>query len=1406
MAIWFQLPTIWSWFWKKEEEKEQFMSKAPTASNTSSISKNTQPTASNKANVMPREPMMSYYIEWTIMPWVTDNTANNLKTYAKANSSSPQEEKLMLNDMYQEAVKLQQRKAYEKDREETKAEMVQKSLKATNPEEKKSLTTAVKLANLSDVIREAASQQWFDAYGMNDKDLVAWFGENNPDKQETIVSYLNWEIDSVELGKQIWAIPAKYSEEEILGMEEILWDRLDILKEDALNEGIEEWTEEYYDAMKEYSDRMAQEDKWFFEKFNDWYTHIADEITGWITGAMNLVGKLWERWKMSNAVVAMVADKKGMTNAAATAWLLAHPTDMQWFNDEYEKNPEWFAEYETTVSQDLLEVWEWAMATSWAAMPVATAWITALWATDWWEVVLWWLWQAITRWWRQVNRIVWLSDFRESLTTEEEKQRFDALIWLTATMGLTKAATKLKAPDSRTKIVEDTGVENIEPPNIAKTSRTSTKPTKADLLIEKTHKFTASEIRKYEAKHWETPWQTLNDKGYLWHWKQVLMSSIEDMQSMKSQKIAWLWEIKQKIPKDLDVIWMAEEVAAFEKKTMTPSELKAGDGKFEVLAEKARNWELTQLELEEIKSTFEREQSLKYDATRTTAEQKRLKNLDSSVRTKQQKRAYESWFDNIKEINREISKSKSMIDLLSKDIEKVGWLGFGDTILLAWSVIEPATLALLVSKKIINSSRFRKNRIKVINKLNWHKTLWPKVVDLEAIREVTSEAELKEFLNKPLEINKTKNANSNTNSNMNDSLLWNKTINESIPEQKATVKKSPKLPSETPVKEVISKTIKTSDDYIDYIAKTDWIEKLRSDFDKLKPLKENYTDNVKYATDFTDWNRTKWNWWHWQARYIYNKKWLPKPTTKNESIPQLKATVKAPEVDTSYRIWHQIDINKSSPITSIDWKKIDTFVDEFKRQYWYPALKSKDLNKFKEIMKNPDADIKIYRASPKNELNQWDWVTIDKTYANDIKRQNWWKVYEYNVKAKDLLYPNTIEWFNELPSLNKRWAFQYNKTKWLPVKNKSIPQPKATVKAPKDPLMAEARKYKSADEFVKKQWDKFIHETNTKFDEFDLSKYRSNTNDAWLGDGIYAQKDGTFKIEKYGDIKMETYLTPDAKIFKGDPVDYLKSKNLWDNNIDSTYTKETLPKNLEIEKVKKWINDWYIVFDTKKESSLFNVPVDNIEQAYKKSYRIINDISEDTINQMSYRDIFKDTKILNELKKDGYDGVLLDGELVVYNPSKIKTEAQLKQIREEANKKWLPVKNESIPQLKATVKAPKILYRWENINNNWKWIWWSFMWEWKYYTDSKLTAESYAKTIKNKLWDDAKITEFETPKDIKFMEVEPLDIDKLVNTKSASKWLTDSEKWKILKEIAIENWYDWIKFNKAKDYSEYVIY
>lgn len=42
----------------------------------------------------------------------------------------------------------------------------------------------------------------------------------------------------------------------------------------------------------------------------------------------------------------------------------------------------------------------------------------------------------------------------------------------------------------------------------------------------------------------------------------------------------------------------------------------------------------------------------------------------------------------------------------------------------------------------------------------------------------------------------------------------------------------------------------------------------------------------------------------------------------------------------------------------------------------------------KELMSNKSEEVTIYRASPKNELNPGDWVTIDKAYAQDIKKQN----------------------------------------------------------------------------------------------------------------------------------------------------------------------------------------------------------------------------------------------------------------------------------------------------------------------------------------------------------------------------------------------------------------------------------
>ena len=56
-----------------------------------------------------------------------------------------------------------------------------------------------------------------------------------------------------------------------------------------------------------------------------------------------------------------------------------------------------------------------------------------------------------------------------------------------------------------------------------------------------------------------------------------------------------------------------------------------------------------------------------------------------------------------------------------------------------------------------------------------------------------------------------------------------------------------------------------------------------------------------------------------------------------------------------------------------------------------------------EIRDNPEAEINVYRAGAKNELNPGDWVTFSKNYA-DISAEGGEKVHSFKVKAKDVIF------------------------------------------------------------------------------------------------------------------------------------------------------------------------------------------------------------------------------------------------------------------------------------------------------------------------------------------------------------------------------------------------------------------
>ena len=79
------------------------------------------------------------------------------------------------------------------------------------------------------------------------------------------------------------------------------------------------------------------------------------------------------------------------------------------------------------------------------------------------------------------------------------------------------------------------------------------------------------------------------------------------------------------------------------------------------------------------------------------------------------------------------------------------------------------------------------------------------------------------------------------------------------------------------------------------------------------------------------------------------------------------------------------------------------------------------ISALKKIKGNPEADITIYRAGPKNEWNYGDWITLSKKYAETHAEGNTgFKVFSKVVKAKDLKWAmDDVNEFGYFPESTK---------------------------------------------------------------------------------------------------------------------------------------------------------------------------------------------------------------------------------------------------------------------------------------------------------------------------------------------------------------------------------------------------
>lgn len=208
-------------------------------------------------------------------------------------------------------------------------------------------------------------------------------------------------------------------------------------------------------------------------------------------------------------------------------------------------------------------------------------------------------------------------------------------------------------------------------------------------------------------------------------------------------------------------------------------------------------------------------------------------------------------------------------------------------------------------------------------------------------------------------------------------------------------------------------------------------------------------------------------------------------------------------------------------------------------------------------------------------------------------------------------------------------------------------------KAPKEmeALVQEAKKYKSADEFVsslEKKWKIIYHWTDTEFDTFDIWK-------SWLSTKAESAKKAIFFTDDKDIARWYWEFASERKIREMyDEIEKLQNQWKWDLSYDLEQKAEEL----------SWM--WYKEPIIKKSF----IDTNNIStydakwQWFLQTDKKINDLIDKA------RKDWKDVLVVKNLVDNVYsDSTKASTHTIVLNPKVIKTESQLKQIYEQANKK-----------------------------------------------------------------------------------------------------------------------------------------
>ena len=278
------------------------------------------------------------------------------------------------------------------------------SLTTTNPDTIKQAKNATKFSEAMMAGREEAEKHWKNWYNSEDKDVYAELRNMYPDLKEKLIAYRDDDAMDITGFKMSmgWLKDTDIinNNEDQVSDYEHQWNFLTDFFSNIMK-GIA-WVETLYEEKQNKINRIKQ------ENYNaEWVDYNYDEKNSW-------------------AFAQYMYDKYG---AYLSMYLNNDKRDIVEKEREYiSKNPDILDRYKNK-SESLLSVWEWALDTVFTvSAPIVKALLMWIWETRiGWEVLNG-IWELLTLGGEQVNKLPVLKDFRDSLPTEEDQARFDALV------------------------------------------------------------------------------------------------------------------------------------------------------------------------------------------------------------------------------------------------------------------------------------------------------------------------------------------------------------------------------------------------------------------------------------------------------------------------------------------------------------------------------------------------------------------------------------------------------------------------------------------------------------------------------------------------------------------------------------------------------------------------------------------------------------------------------------------------------------------------------------------------------------------------------------------------------------------------------------------------------------------